>query len=33
MYHTITDICTTALLPTKPSSNYDSEFRHIYIYC
>ena len=28
MYHTITDVCTTALLPTKPSSDDDSGFRH-----
>ena len=28
MYHTITDVSTTALLPIKPSSNYDSGFRH-----
>ena len=27
-YHTITDVCTTALLPTKPSSGDDSGFRH-----
>ena len=27
-YHTITDVCTTALLPTKPSSDDDSGFRH-----
>ena len=27
-YHTITDVCTTALLPTKPSSDDDSSFRH-----
>ena len=32
-YHTITDVYTTALLLTKPSSDDDSEFRHdIYIY-
>ena len=28
MYHTITDVCTTALLLTKPSSDDDSGFRH-----
>ena len=28
MYHTVTDVCTTALLPTKPSSDDDSEFSH-----
>ena len=28
IYHTITDVCTTALLPTKPSSDDDSGFRH-----
>ena len=27
-YHTITDVCTTALLPIKPSSDDDSGFRH-----
>ena len=27
-YHTITDVCTTALLPTKPSSDDDSGFLH-----
>ena len=27
-YHTITYVCTTALLPTKPSSDDDSGFRH-----
>ena len=27
-YHTITNVCTTALLPTKPSSDVDSGFRH-----
>ena len=27
-YHTITDVYTTALLLTKPSSDDDSEFRH-----
>ena len=27
-YHTITDVCTTALLRTKPSSDDDSGFRH-----
>ena len=27
-YHTITDVCTTALLLTKPSSDDDSGFRH-----
>ena len=27
-YHTITDVCTTALLPTQPSSDDDSGFRH-----
>ena len=27
-YHTITDVCTTGLLPTKPSSDDDSGFRH-----
>ena len=27
-YHTITDVYTTALLPTKPSSDDDSGFRH-----
>ena len=27
-YHTITDVCTTALLPTKSSSDDDSGFRH-----
>ena len=27
-YHTITDVCTTALLPTKPSSDDDSGFKH-----
>ena len=27
-YHTITDVCTTALLPTKPSLDADSRFRH-----
>ena len=26
--HTLTDVCTTALLPTKPSSDNDSGFRH-----
>ena len=28
MYHTITDVCITALLPTKVSSDDDSGFRH-----
>ena len=28
MYHTITDVYTTALFLTKPSSDDDSEFRH-----
>ena len=28
MYHTITDVYTTALLLTKPSSDDDSVFRH-----
>ena len=28
MYHIITDVCTAALLPRKPSSDDDSEFRH-----
>ena len=28
MYHTITDVYTTALLKTKPSSDDDSGFRH-----
>ena len=27
-YHTITDVCTTALLLTKPLSDDDSGFRH-----
>ena len=27
-YHTINDVCTTALFPTKPSSDYESGFRH-----
>ena len=27
-YHIITDVCTTALLPIKPSSDDDSGFRH-----
>ena len=27
-YHTISDVCTTALLLTKPSSDDDSGFRH-----
>ena len=27
-YHTVTDVYTTALLPTKPSSDDDSGFRH-----
>ena len=27
-YHAITDACTTAWIPTKPSSNDDSGFRH-----
>ena len=27
-YHSITDVCTTALLPTKPSSDDDSGFGH-----
>ena len=27
-YHTITVVCTTALLLTKPSSGNDSRFRH-----
>ena len=27
-YHTITDVCTTTLLPTKPSLDDDSGFRH-----
>ena len=27
-YHTITDVCTTALLLKKPSSDDDSGFRH-----
>ena len=27
-YHSIADICTTALLPTKPSSDDVSGFRH-----
>ena len=27
-YHTITGVCITALLPTKPSSDDDSGFRH-----
>ena len=27
-YHTITDGCTTALLPTKPSSDDDSGFKY-----
>ncbi len=27
-YHTITDVYTTALLPTKPSSDDDSGFSH-----
>ena len=27
-YHTITDVCTTALLLTKPSSDDDSGFRY-----
>ena len=26
--HTITDVCTTALFPTKPSSDDHSGFRH-----
>ena len=24
----MTDVCTAALIPTKPSSDYDSGFRH-----
>ena len=28
--HTITGVCTIALLPTKPSSDVDSGFRHGY---
>ena len=28
MYHTMTDVYTAALLPTKPSSNDDSGFRY-----
>ena len=27
-YHTITDVCTTRLLPIKPPSDDDSGFRH-----
>ena len=27
-YHTMTDVCTAALLPTKPSSDGDSGFKH-----
>ena len=27
-YHTMTDVYTAALLPTKPSSHDDSAFRH-----
>ena len=28
VYHTITDVCTTTLFPTRPSSDDDSGFRH-----
>ena len=31
MYHTMIDVYIAALLPTKPSSNDDSGFRHCFV--